>query len=313
SATLSSSADFPVLPVIRPTQLPPLSQRDEEGFSSCSMCPCRHAVANHPAGAARHVNRPVRSCAAFALTVAGSASGSTHFRGHLAFTCVTAWQLAPIPRMGVSRGFRFVGFPPACPPSDGASDSYPGRTNSCWTQQPSLDAQPDVQVSPHPAQALENAPCGTRRTPPRSTPLRYSAGADNGTVGSRTSKSFARRRHVCFAPSSRLAKRFTYTKARGKSAGFRRGVMSLGGSTPIQSASAVQPAWAWLWMYASAASRWASSELKSWSSPSSVLLRVYTAQRTGAAGGDFILREAVTGLLLSRSDRRRSVRSNASR
>src|SRR5262249_24683819 len=98
----------------------------------------------------------------------------------------------------------------------------------------SLDAQPDVQVSPHPAQALENAPCGTRCTPPRSTPLRYSAGADNGTVGSRTSKSFALRRHFCFAPSSRLAKRFTYTKARRQSAGFRRGVMSLGGSTPIR-------------------------------------------------------------------------------
>src|ERR1700719_903594 len=30
---------------------------DEEGFSSCSMCPCRHAVANHPAGATRRVNR----------------------------------------------------------------------------------------------------------------------------------------------------------------------------------------------------------------------------------------------------------------
>src|SRR3954453_14144271 len=35
-----------------------LSGRDEEGFSSCSTCPCRRAVANPPAGATRRVNRP---------------------------------------------------------------------------------------------------------------------------------------------------------------------------------------------------------------------------------------------------------------
>src|SRR5262249_31200506 len=94
-----------------------LSGRDEEGFSSCSMCPCRRAAATHPAGATRPVNRLATGHAAFALTVAGSASGATHFRGHLAFTCVTARQLALTPRMRSSRGFRTVGFPSACPPS----------------------------------------------------------------------------------------------------------------------------------------------------------------------------------------------------
>src|SRR5436190_17162666 len=34
-----------------------LSGRDEEGFSSCSMYPGPRAVANHPAGATRRVNR----------------------------------------------------------------------------------------------------------------------------------------------------------------------------------------------------------------------------------------------------------------
>ena len=29
-----------------------------KGFSSCSLCPCRRAVANHPAGVTRRVNRP---------------------------------------------------------------------------------------------------------------------------------------------------------------------------------------------------------------------------------------------------------------
>ena len=142
-----------MLPVIGPTQLPRLSPRDEEGFSSCSMCPGRRAVANHPAGATRRVNRLATSRAAFALTVAGSASGATHFRGHLAFTCVTARQLAPIPRMRLSRGIRTVGFPPACPPSYGASDCYPGRTGSCRTHQPFLDAQPCMRLAPHTAQA----------------------------------------------------------------------------------------------------------------------------------------------------------------
>src|SRR5262245_24900751 len=70
-----------------------LSGRDEEGFSSCSMYPGRRAVANHPAGATHRVNRSATSRTALALTVAGSASGATHFRGHLAFTIVTARQL----------------------------------------------------------------------------------------------------------------------------------------------------------------------------------------------------------------------------
>src|SRR5205809_2492885 len=73
-----------------------LSGRDEEGFSSCSMCPGPRAVANHPAGATRRVDRFATSQAAFALTVAGSASGATHFRGHLALTFVPTRALAPI-------------------------------------------------------------------------------------------------------------------------------------------------------------------------------------------------------------------------
>src|SRR5215470_18206581 len=43
SATLSPSIDFPVWPVIRSTLLPVISPRGEEGFSSCSACPCHRA------------------------------------------------------------------------------------------------------------------------------------------------------------------------------------------------------------------------------------------------------------------------------
>src|SRR5437870_6738121 len=36
-------SDFPVLPVIQ-VPVPPISRRDEEGFSSCSVHPCHRAV-----------------------------------------------------------------------------------------------------------------------------------------------------------------------------------------------------------------------------------------------------------------------------
>ena len=42
------SADFPGLPVIRPTFAPPISQRGEEGFSSCLARPRHRTVATTP-------------------------------------------------------------------------------------------------------------------------------------------------------------------------------------------------------------------------------------------------------------------------
>src|SRR5881628_549658 len=116
-----------------------LSGRDEEGFSSCSACPGRRAVANHPAGATRAVNRLATGHAAFALTVAGSASGATHFRGHLAFTFVTARELALIPRMRLSRGFRLlVTLRPALPATGSPTLTPAGlspaeHTSLSWT------------------------------------------------------------------------------------------------------------------------------------------------------------------------------------
>jgi hypothetical protein len=48
-------------------------------------------------------------------------------------------------------GLQIFGFPPTCHPSYRASDSYPDRTDSCWTCQPYLDTHPDMTVSRHPA------------------------------------------------------------------------------------------------------------------------------------------------------------------
>ena len=92
-----------------------LSGRGKEGFSRCSMCPGRRAVANHPAGATRRIDRFATSRAAFALTVAGSASGATHFRGHLAFTCVTARTTRTYPAGRIVEGLQRRRFPSGLP------------------------------------------------------------------------------------------------------------------------------------------------------------------------------------------------------
>src|SRR5215471_13696931 len=88
-----------------------LSGRDEEGFSSCSMCPGCRAAANHPAGATRRLDRFATCRVAFALTVAGSASGATHFRGHLSFTIVTARTTRTYPVGRVVEGLQHRRFP----------------------------------------------------------------------------------------------------------------------------------------------------------------------------------------------------------
>src|SRR5262245_5706109 len=117
SATLSSSADFPGLPVIRPTQLPRISPRDEEGFSSCSLCPCRRAVANHPAGVTRRVNRLATCHAAFALQLQARPPGLLPFGA-------TSRSLALRP-----------------------GDSHPSRGGGCqWASGHSVSLLPAIQL-----------------------------------------------------------------------------------------------------------------------------------------------------------------------
>src|SRR5262245_62679966 len=56
-----------------------LSGRDEAGFSSCLRGPGARAVANHPAGATRRVNRFATSRAAFALQLQARPPGLRTF------------------------------------------------------------------------------------------------------------------------------------------------------------------------------------------------------------------------------------------
>ena len=68
-----------------------------------SLSPC---CRSHPAGERPRVSQPTLPLAAFTLVVAGSASGATHFRGHL---CVRL-RCGPVTRrhsvMTLSMGFR---------------------------------------------------------------------------------------------------------------------------------------------------------------------------------------------------------------
>src|SRR6266850_1372950 len=68
---------------------PTISRRDEKGFSSCSACPCHRA--SLPPRRGEHPYRSVFGCSCgLRPPVEGSALGDTHFRGHNAFTVVTA-------------------------------------------------------------------------------------------------------------------------------------------------------------------------------------------------------------------------------
>src|SRR6201988_4057542 len=89
AATLSSSADFPVSPVIRPTLL----RRFLAGTRRASPV-AQHVLVTVPSLPPRRGEQPYQSVFGWSFclrpTVAGSTLGDTHFRGHNAFTVVTA-------------------------------------------------------------------------------------------------------------------------------------------------------------------------------------------------------------------------------
>ena len=80
SDSLSPSVRFPAVPGYTAYLAPPISQRDEEGLSSCSARPCHHAVDNHPAGVSHRLSLIAMVHVAFAITVAGSASRAKSFQ-----------------------------------------------------------------------------------------------------------------------------------------------------------------------------------------------------------------------------------------
>jgi len=123
---------------------PPLSRREEEGFSSCLARPCHRAAATTPPESSNRVSQPATLDAAFTLTVAGSASGAIHFRGHLCVRLRCGPVTCSHPDDDGVGGLQVIGFPPPCHPSYEASGFCLGGTGSRKTRQPLLDAQPYV-------------------------------------------------------------------------------------------------------------------------------------------------------------------------
>ena len=79
SDSLSPSVRFPGVPGYTAYLAPFISDRDEEGLSSCSARPCHHAVDNHPAGVFHRIGLFPMVHAAFAADTAGSASRAESF------------------------------------------------------------------------------------------------------------------------------------------------------------------------------------------------------------------------------------------
>jgi hypothetical protein len=87
---------------------PVISHWDEEGFSSCSACPCHRAVASTPPRSRCRIGQISAPDAAFALRLRARPSGSLIFEATYAFTFVTARPLAISPRETLSMGFRVL-------------------------------------------------------------------------------------------------------------------------------------------------------------------------------------------------------------
>ena len=87
---------------------PTISRRDEEGFSSCSACPCHRAVAFTPPRWRCRIGQISAPHAAFALRLRARPSEPLNFEATSTFTVVTARQLVVSPRETLSIGFRIL-------------------------------------------------------------------------------------------------------------------------------------------------------------------------------------------------------------
>jgi hypothetical protein len=73
---------FPGTPGYTTYLAPPIARWDEDGFSSCSACPCHRAAPNHPAGVASRLGQPTACHAAFARRERARPPESFSCRGH---------------------------------------------------------------------------------------------------------------------------------------------------------------------------------------------------------------------------------------
>ncbi len=94
---------------------PPISRRDEEGFSTCLTCPGPRAVAHTPPERNHRVSQTATILTAFAKKAHARPPGLYAFGATLAFTHVTARQLAHRPYRRLRRWASELWFPSALP------------------------------------------------------------------------------------------------------------------------------------------------------------------------------------------------------
>ena len=131
SATLSSFNSLPAVHGYRTYLAPRISPRDEEGFSSCSACPCHRAVATTPP-------EWMIVSISFRSPMLPSPYGCGLGLPGLSLSGPPVRSLSLRPGDSLTSpmecfvdGLQVVGFPCTCHPNYRASDYYPDRTYSC--------------------------------------------------------------------------------------------------------------------------------------------------------------------------------------
>jgi len=116
-----------------------ISSQGKEGFSSCLVYPCYHAVATTPPKWYSCINQFSTAHAAFTLRLRAQPSGLRTFGATYAFAFATAWQLAIIPWVILSIDFRIsVSLNPAIQATGLLTFTPAGLspakyTSLCWT------------------------------------------------------------------------------------------------------------------------------------------------------------------------------------
>src|SRR5207249_1803937 len=105
---LSSSPDFPERAGYTGDRFPPISRQDEEGFSSCAMCPCHRTVAPNPAGVARRISQRVARHVAFAKLSIAQPPVLSSFEANSRSLSLRPGNSLAILMMGLSMGFRVL-------------------------------------------------------------------------------------------------------------------------------------------------------------------------------------------------------------
>ena len=115
---------------------PPISRRDEEGFSSCLTCPGHRADAHTPPEGTCRASQTATVPAAFARKAHARPPGQALSGLPLRSLTLRPGHSLAILADGVVDGLQSVGSPPPCHPSYGVSGSYPGGTTPHWTRLP---------------------------------------------------------------------------------------------------------------------------------------------------------------------------------